>query len=212
MIGTAAAILGSAAIGAGASLWGSHQQSQASAAAAAQMAAARQKLEPYMDFGNSAMADYRKAMGGDYSGFANSPDQQFAFDQGMRGVNSLASAGGMLSSGGALKGAMQFSSGLASQNYGSYMQRLLQSIGIGAGAANAGVGASGGVANYLQGQGAANASGVMGVANAFGTGVNNYLGYNMMNNMMASRGGGTGSSYSMMPSPNGPGTYAPTYT
>lgn len=165
-----------------------------------------------MAFGDSAMDDYRRAQGGDYSGFANSPDYKFAFDQGMRGVNSLASAGGMLSSGGALKGALQFSQGLANQNYGSYMQRLLASIGIGAGAANAGVGASGGVANYLQGQGAANASGAMGVANAFGTGVNNYLGYNMMTSMM-NRGGGTGSSYSMMPTPNGPdNAYAPTYT
>lgn len=108
----------------------------------------------------------------DYSAFYNSPDYKFALDQGNQSLQRAAAAGGRLASGNTLAAAQQYGQGLATQNYGNYVNRLAGIAGIGQSATNA-TGAAGittgqGVADSLVGAGAARASGIAGQYNAYG--------------------------------------------
>lgn len=52
------------------------------------------------------------------------PGYQFAYDQGMQGLNRAASAGGRLASGNAMMEAQKYGTGLADQTYNSWLSRL----------------------------------------------------------------------------------------
>lgn len=67
----------------------------------------------------------------DYSAFYESPDYQFARDEGLRGIERSAAARGGLASGNTLAALTQYSSGLASQNFGNYVNRLAGLAGTG---------------------------------------------------------------------------------
>lgn len=67
----------------------------------------------------------------DYSAFFNSPDYQFARDEGTRGIERSAAARGGIASGNTLASLARFNSGLATQNYGNYTNRLSALAGIG---------------------------------------------------------------------------------
>lgn len=133
----------------------------------------------------------------DFTAFTNSPDYQFAKQQGELSMNRSLAAQGRLVSGNALTAAQKFGQGLATQQFGNYFNRMMSMAGIGqnaaAGAGNAAmtaggqVGASQMAAGQAQASGAvgqANAwnSGLSGVSNAASGGVNSLMFANFMNN------------------------------
>ncbi len=67
----------------------------------------------------------------DYSAFMNSPDYAFARDEGTRGIERSAAARGGIASGNTLASLARFNSGLATQNYGNYVNRLSALAGVG---------------------------------------------------------------------------------
>ena len=67
----------------------------------------------------------------DYSAFYDSPDYQFARDEGMRGIERSAAARGGIASGNTLAELARYNSGLATQNFGNYTNRLASMAGMG---------------------------------------------------------------------------------
>jgi hypothetical protein len=63
--------------------------------------------------------------------FYQSPDYQFALDQGQKAINRQAAQGGYSYSGRALQEAGNYASGLASQNYNNYINSLMGLTGVG---------------------------------------------------------------------------------
>lgn len=112
----------------------------------------------------------RLQTGGRYDSFFESPGYQFAFDEGMRGVNAAASAGGFLESGRHLRDANIYATGMASQEYGQYFNRLASMTGAGQVATNTAVNAAGNFGNNVSSitadSGAARASGLVAQGNA----------------------------------------------
>jgi len=118
----------------------------------------------------------RLPQGDRYGSFFASPGYQFNFDEGIRGANATASAGGYLGSGRAAKEAAQYASGLASQEYGNYINGLANIAGTGTVATNNSVAAANSFANNAGNSilraGDARASGIVGSANAINQGIN----------------------------------------
>jgi hypothetical protein len=67
----------------------------------------------------------------DFSDFYNSPDYQFAYDEGMRATNQSLARQGLSGSGAAMKKLTRFGQGLASQNLGNYKNSLAALAGVG---------------------------------------------------------------------------------
>lgn len=203
----AAAIGGSALLGAGTALYaGGKQSGGAQDALSFQMAVqeqnqrnyleAQRKVQPFIDSGTSAVGRINASYE-DPNTFLNTPDYQFGVKEGMNALqNSSAARGGMLG-GNFLRGAVQFG-----QDYGTnYLQRyragLMTTANMGASAAagaagatgafnnnnTAGAGQVGGAMNYL---GGAQASGAVGASNAVGGGIQNYLLMNALNSRSSS--------------------------
>jgi len=149
------------------------------------------------DFG---MADYQA-----------DPGYAFRISEGMKALERSAAARGGLLSGAALKGATRFGQDLASQEYGNAYTRyqtnrnnqlapLTGLIESGRGASTNLSGAAGqlgqGLGQAAAATGSANAGAYINtgnaINNALSSGMNSYMGYNMMNNMRASQYGGGG--------------------
>jgi len=124
-----------------------------------------------------------------YGGFYASPGYQFAYDNAMKGAERAASAGGYLptANGGASgrfsKEMARYSQGLASQEFGSYFNRLGVLAGVGQTATSEGntLGANYGAnaGNVMLAAGDARASGIIGKSDAWGdalTGVTSAFG------------------------------------
>lgn len=228
-----AAILGAGALGAGASLIAGGRQASAAREAAVMQAAMQQRgldfqrevfdtnqanIRPFINIGSSALGQVGSFYGLDgttplgqasLDRFRQSPDYQFAQQEGMRGLENSAAARGGLLSGNFLRGAQQFGQGLATQNLQNYLGRLLNMGQMGQ---NAAVGAGGlaqqganSISNLYSGMGQtmaggvtgaanANAAGLVGGANSINSAVQNYLFMNAMNNR-SSYGGGVNSGY-----------------
>jgi hypothetical protein len=135
-----------AAITVGTTLYGASQQKGAakSAANAQQQAAdaataeqarqydqTRADQQPWMQAGQQALGQMQSLNSGDFSSFKQSPDYQFAFDQGLQGLDRSAASRGSLYSGGQSADLMKFGQGLASQNYNQYYNRLAGLSGAG---------------------------------------------------------------------------------
>jgi len=183
------------------SMFGSSAQSKAAAEALAfqkQVYAQNQaNLNPFIQTGQQADASlaalYGLGSGGggrpDFSAFYNSPDYQWAYDQGLKATTNLLSARGNLLSGAGLDALTKYGQGMASQQFGNYYNRLLQLSQQGAGAAGALAGnattQAGQIGNTQMGLGQAQASGIIGGTNALtgaiGGGINNYLLFNALN-------------------------------
>jgi hypothetical protein len=193
-IGTGAALLGSAAIGAGASIFGGNE-----AAKAAKQAARLQKqqfdetkalLSPYTGSGENALAQYetgiglrgREAQQGFYDDFQTDPGFETslnnALSETMKRYSILGNTGGGLANALLRTG----------QNalYGQYKDRLSQLGGLvdtGRGAAQslAGFGQQSAQAqgNLLSQAGMYQGQGIMGAGNALSGGLSNMAGYNM---------------------------------
>lgn len=128
----ATAVIGSAVIGAGASIYGSSKAADAQKAAAdaavgmqqQQYQQTRQDLSPYRDLGSQASTDLSKRLSDLTSPITVDPNQlensdyyKFASTQGQKAVTNAAAARGLGSSGAALKGAASFAKGLATDTY-----------------------------------------------------------------------------------------------
>ena len=116
----------------------------------------------------------------DYSAFFNSPDFQFALDQGKRGLDSTAAAGGNLFGGNRLREAARFNQGLATQQFGNFSNRLAQLANLGPSSTNQ-LGQTlqttgNNISQGLQGMGDARASGYLGAYGSQQQGINNLLG------------------------------------
>lgn len=141
-------------------------------------------FKPYLDIGKNATYTLGQLTGTgangnqqpDYSSFYKDPSYQFAQSQGELGIERGANARGLNLSGGTLKDLATFNSGLASQQYGNYFNRLMGLSQLGqasaAGSAANGTAAAGQVGNSMQAVGQAQASGIVGGANAITGGIN----------------------------------------
>lgn len=136
-------------------------------------------------FGIPEVDNYQKmqaALGqGDYSQFFNSPDYQFALQEGLKSTERAGSARGMTLSGRQNEALQQYGQGLASQQFGNYYNRtygaytdytnrLQQLAGSGQNAAahlgSLGATAASNIAGQINNAGAATASGIVGGYNA----------------------------------------------
>lgn len=189
-----------ALIGAGASIIGGLMgKSSADKAAAAQTAAANKALKlqkqmwetsradmmPWLDAGRKALATYTGQLDGtgDPNAFKTTPGYEFRVKQGETGVMNNLAALGMKNSGKALKALESFRQGIASQEYGTWMDRLAGVSGTGQQTSNSmagyGANAANSMAGSIQDAGQARASGYVGGANAMMGGLNsaaNFIG------------------------------------
>lgn len=103
------------------------------------------------------------------AGFFQSPDYQFNLDQGQQAIDRSAAARGGLLSGSAVKSGQRFASGLASREFGSYVDRLMQQAGLGSTGIGASAAAGANAANNIS---AANINAGNARASAYQTGAN----------------------------------------
>lgn len=127
----------------------------------------------------------------DYSAFYQSPDYQFALQQGQQALDRSAAARGSLFSGGQNADTLKFGQGLASQQFGNFYNRLAGLAGIGQSSAQ-NLGAAGmGMANSIGNLNMQNAQNQMGSvydkANAWSNFGNQLAGFG---GQMAGRFGG----------------------
>lgn len=208
------ASLGAAAIGGATSLIGANTQAKATDKASKQQMQmyeqTRADLAPYRTAGAAgtnqlmaALPDLTKPIVMDQATLAKTPGYQFNLAQGLKATQSGAAARGLGTSGAALKGAAGYATGLADSTYQNQFNnavtnqtnaynRLMGVSQLGQNAA-AQTGAYGTQtaanvgANTIAG-GTAQAAGLIGAGNAFQTGANNYLGYNLGQQYLAQNG------------------------
>lgn len=204
----ATAIIGSAVVGAGASIMGAKAQADATKDASAQQMAmykqTRADLMPYNQAGQQANAmlsgqlnSLTKPIVMDEATLRNTPGYQFNLQQGLQSVQNSAAARGLGISGAAMKGAAGYATGLADSTYQNQFNnantnqtnaynRLMGVTQLGENAA-AQTGAYGTQTaqsvgnNTIQG-GNAQAAGYLGAANALSGGVNSFAMYNALQN------------------------------
>ncbi|MGV0879437.1 DNA transfer protein p32 [Martelella sp. FLE1502] len=202
----ATAIVGSAVVGAGASMAASSKQAKATDKASDQQLAmysqTREDLYPYRNLGEygknmlSAQIDSLSSpIVMDQATLEKTPGYQFNLYQGLKSTQNSAAARGLGSSGAALKGAAAYATGLADSTYQNQFNNALVNkqnaynmltgiTNIGQNAA-AQTGSFGTQTAQSVGQntiagGTAQAAGMVGAANSLGNGVSNYLTWNAM--------------------------------
>jgi hypothetical protein len=165
-----------------------------------------ERFQPFLDTGTNALAGYNFEMGlgarpENYGGFQATPGYDFRRQQGIDAIDASAATRGGLMSGKTLQDLTTFGDGLASQEYGNYMQRLAGMTDMGMGAAGmqatAGNNAAAGVSNALGNIGNAQAAGAIGQGNALAGMMNNLsgaFGY-MRNPNQPAAGAGTGTGW-----------------
>jgi hypothetical protein len=186
------------AITAGSALYGQRQANNATDAAtrasnaeqARQFDLVRSDTAPQRALGAAAIGRLAAVNGytsdtgtPDMSQFFTSPDYQFNLTEGQNAIDRSAAARGGLLSGAAVKEGTRYASGMASREYGAFVDRLMQqaglgSTGIGASAA-AGANAANNISAATLNAGNARASGYMdtaaNVSNAANQGYSNYM-------------------------------------
>lgn len=215
------AIIGASVIG-GATM-AVASSSAASKAAAAQTNAANQAnatqrefynqtradLQPYNEQGTKAYSTLNDLLGvtsgGDSAAIQKTleglPGYQFTRDQGLKATQSGYAARGLADSGGALKGAANYTTGLANSQYGTYVNQLQASANLGeSAAAKTGQFATdtgSGIAANTIGAGNAQAAAANATGKAISNGVNTSLGgylYSLNNGLINGQQGGGGAS------------------
>lgn len=207
MSGATGAIIGGAVISAGASAYAGHQAGSAADSASRRSRDAtltmynqdRADLAPYREAGYGALDEVQSLFMGSpaeraaaISRFRASPQYNFVRTEGLRGITNAASTGAGLS-GNTLEGLTRYSSGLASGEFNSYVDRLFGIAGLGSDATGKGVAASqntaSNLANIYTNQGNARAS----AYNTTAAGVNNAVQGGLQNwafNTYMNHGGG----------------------
>lgn len=170
-----AAVTAAVAVGAGMAYAANRQGAAEKAAGKAKGSAATDAMNKYdtvynqsradaddwMETGQQANSRLQALMNGDMSSFQADPGYQFRQQQGLQGLDRSAASRGGLYSGGHSADLLNYSQGLASQEYGNFYNRLM-------GLSNQGLGA----AQYLGGLGQnyaqnwAQARGIKGAADA----------------------------------------------
>lgn len=152
----------------------------------------RNDLMPYQKAGQAALPSLNNLLSGDptkvQAQLTQLPGYQFALQQGLQGVQNSAAARGLGTSGAALRGAADYTTGLANSTFGDQFNRLMGAASLGENAA-AQTGAYGtqtasNVGSNTIGAGNAQAAGILGTSNA----ITNYL-QNAMAAMVAGQGG-----------------------
>lgn len=140
---------------------------------------------PWMQAGQSSLADMMRMLQGGYdsSQMANDPGFQFRMQEGQKALERSAAARGGLNSGGTMKGLARYSQGLASEEFGNRFNRLAGVAGMGQGSAQ-NLGALGGqfansLSNLFGAQGNAQSAGIMGVTNGISGGLQSLGGFAM---------------------------------
>jgi hypothetical protein len=167
-IATGAAILGAAAIGAGAGILGASKAAKAQKSAAAQATAVQQQqlgeqtreyeqnradLAPWRSAGTVALGQLANLTSGDPATvtkqLTSDPGYSFGINQGVRALDSSASARGGVLSGGAMKALTRYGQDYAGTKLNESFNRLSTIAGLGTTANGQQLGAS---ANYMAGQ------------------------------------------------------------
>ena len=129
--------------------------------------------------GDAALGRLDRIQSGDFSDFFTSPGFEFVRDEGLRGIENRFSASGGSLSGNALRRLTEFNSGLASNEFGKFVNRDLSIAGRGGAATAAGAAAgtqiSGNISNALVAGGNARASGITGLNTALQGGIANFF-------------------------------------
>lgn len=86
---------------------------------------------PFLEAGYDAIRAQNAALKGDFSAFQASPDYLYARDESLNALDRGAAARGGFTGGGADADRIRLASGLASQNFGNYWDRLRQRAGQG---------------------------------------------------------------------------------
>jgi hypothetical protein len=194
-IGTGLALLGSAALGLGGSYLSSEAAKDAANTQANAGERALEQFAPYTGVGKGAITTLGQLFGigsdgqqtnADFSRFFESPDYQFAFKEGQRAVNFGNSALGQVRSGNNMRDLTEYGQGMATQNFGNYVNRLMGLSQLGQSSAAQSAAQIGNI-------GQAQASGTVGSANALSQGLsgvgNNLALYSLLG------GGGNSSAY-----------------
>jgi hypothetical protein len=173
-----------AAAVAGAYISSEGQKSAANKAANAQQSAAQAaidqtnlnydrtatNLNPYINAGSGALGQMNALNSGDFSSFRASPDYQYTMSQALQGVDKSAASRGALYNGGTSVDLLNAASGIASQQYNSYYNKLAGLAQTGYGAASnlgsIGANAAGQIGAQLTNSGNAQAQGYINSANA----------------------------------------------
>lgn len=130
----------------------------AQGAADANYYANTQNMQPYMDAGTNALTQMQQLNAGNYSSFKESPDYQWTQQQGLQGLDRSAAARGGLYSGGQQADLLNYSQGLASQQYNGYYNKLANLAGMGQSASSALAGVGNTYANATADNAYANAA------------------------------------------------------
>lgn len=156
----------------------------------------RSDLLPYQQQGLGAYSTLNDLLGaGANSGKMQStleslPGYQFTRDQGLKSVQNAYAARGLGDSGGALKGAATYATGLANSTYGNYVNQLQNSANLGESAAaqTGGYGVQTGqnVGSNILGAGNAQAAASNATGQAFAQGANNIGQYYTLNSLLNS--------------------------
>lgn len=178
IIGTVGATIGGV-IQAGAAKKAANDQVTALGTGQAELAQAyqqnREDISPFIAPGAQDFATFNKFMTDDpaqqMATLQGLPGYQFALTQGEKAVQNSASARGLGVSGAAQKGAAAYATGLANEQWQSYINPLLQGSALGEQAAQTEVAAGSqygaNVASLQAAIGQAKAGGAIGVGNAF---------------------------------------------
>lgn len=205
-IGTATALLGSAALGLGGSLISANAAKDASKVQAKAGKQALAQFAPYTGVGQGAITTLGQLFGigpngqqtnPDFSRFFQSPDYQFAFNEGNRAVEFSNAAKGQLLSGNNLRDLTEFGQGMATQNFGNYVNRLMGLSQLGQASAAQSAAQIGNI-------GQAQASGIVGGANALNQGLSSVGNSLMMANLLGNPSGSAyGNPYAGLSGPAG---------
>lgn len=176
--------VGSAVAGAAASNSASRRAANAQTQASDQATAEQRRQydqtradqQPWMEAGRNALGQMERLNSGDFSGFTESPDYAFARDQGIQAIDRGAAARGGLLSGGADADRISFASGLATQNYNNFYNRLAGLSGTGqttaSGLGTLGANAANNIAGNINAAGNARASSYTNQGNQWGNALN----------------------------------------
>ena len=189
----AAAIVGGAVVTAGASYASSSKASKAAGQASdasvyeqrRQFDLVRRDTAPVRELGAGAIGQLSKLQSGDMSGFYASPDYNFNLNEGQKAIDRSLAARGQALSGTGVKEGVRYASGMASNQYSSYVDRLLQQAGLGntgiGASASAGMNAANNIGAAYMNAGNAKASAYLqqgqSVNNAVNGGIQNYMLY-----------------------------------
>jgi hypothetical protein len=131
----------------------------------------RQDNLPFLQAGQGALTQMQALNSGDFSSFKESPDYQWTFNQGLQGLDRGAASRGGLYSGGADADRIAYGQGMASQQYGTYYNRLQAMAGQGQTTAGQlgqfGANSANQIGNNMQNAGNARASGYINQGNAW---------------------------------------------